>query len=218
MRFDAMHAVTGPYAMEILETGSAPSGHGDQRHTAGGLRRRPPGPEPGPCPRAGRADPGPAAVDFGSRLRRRRRPQHDPGPGLLRHAERQPRRARRQRHLAPGYKARHRRRRPLHAHQPGRRPGRRGAGRRLLRDADRLEVLRQPARRGPITLCGEESFGTGSDHVREKDGLWAVLFWLNLLAVRAVGRRDRREHWRRFGRNYYTRHDYEGVDATRPAA
>lgn len=67
---------------------------------------------------------------------------------------------------------------------------------------------------GRITLCGEESFGTGSDHVREKDGLWAVLFWLNLLAVRQQSVAEiLSEHWRRFGRNFYTRHDYEGVDA-----
>ena len=66
---------------------------------------------------------------------------------------------------------------------------------------------------GKVTLCGEESFGTGSDHVREKDGLWAVLFWLNLLAVRKQSVADiLRAHWRRFGRNYYSRHDYEGVD------
>jgi phosphoglucomutase len=64
-----------------------------------------------------------------------------------------------------------------------------------------------------ITLCGEESFGTGSDHVREKDGLWAVLFWLNLLAVRRQSVAEIvQEHWRRFGRNYYTRHDYEGIE------
>ncbi len=64
-----------------------------------------------------------------------------------------------------------------------------------------------------ITLCGEESFGTGSDHVREKDGLWAVLFWLNLLAVRKQSvAAIVQEHWRRFGRNFYTRHDYEGID------
>jgi len=64
-----------------------------------------------------------------------------------------------------------------------------------------------------ITLCGEESFGTGSDHVREKDGLWAVLFWLNLLAVRKKSVQEIvRAHWRRFGRNYYTRHDYEALD------
>jgi len=64
-----------------------------------------------------------------------------------------------------------------------------------------------------ITLCGEESFGTGSDHVREKDGLWAVLFWLNLLAVRQQSVKEIvQQHWRRFGRNFYTRYDYEGVD------
>ncbi|HOM11991.1 MAG TPA: alpha-D-glucose phosphate-specific phosphoglucomutase [Rubrivivax sp.] len=64
------------------------------------------------------------------------------------------------------------------------------------------------------TLCGEESAGTGSDHVREKDGLWAVLFWLNILAVRGIGVEQLvREHWARFGRNVYSRHDYEGVDA-----
>ncbi len=67
---------------------------------------------------------------------------------------------------------------------------------------------------GKITLCGEESFGTGSDHVREKDGLWAVLFWLNLLAVRQQSVAEiLRAHWQQYGRNVYARHDYEGVDA-----
>jgi phosphoglucomutase len=67
---------------------------------------------------------------------------------------------------------------------------------------------------GMATLCGEESFGTGSDHVREKDGLWAVLFWLNLLAARKQGVAEIvRDHWARYGRNYYSRHDYEGVDS-----
>jgi phosphoglucomutase len=67
---------------------------------------------------------------------------------------------------------------------------------------------------GRITLCGEESAGTGSDHVREKDGLWAVLLWLNVIA--ATGKRADaivREHWAEFGRDYYSRHDYEEVDA-----
>ena len=67
---------------------------------------------------------------------------------------------------------------------------------------------------GLATLCGEESYGTGSDHIREKDGLWAVLFWLNLVA--ATGKSVNQlveEHWARFGRNYYSRHDYEAVDA-----
>ncbi len=69
---------------------------------------------------------------------------------------------------------------------------------------------------GRITLCGEESFGTGSDHVREKDGLWAVLFWLNVLAVRKESvAATVRTHWSQFGRNVYTRHDYEGVDSDR---
>jgi phosphoglucomutase len=66
---------------------------------------------------------------------------------------------------------------------------------------------------GMCTLCGEESAGTGSDHVREKDGLWAVLFWLNILAVRGESvEQIVREHWQRYGRNVYSRHDYEGVD------
>lgn len=66
---------------------------------------------------------------------------------------------------------------------------------------------------GKITFCGEESFGTGSDHVREKDGLWAVLAWLNLLAARKQSvEAIVRDHWRSFGRNYYSRHDYEAID------
>lgn len=65
---------------------------------------------------------------------------------------------------------------------------------------------------GKVTLCGEESFGTGSDHVREKDGLWAVLFWLNILAVRKQSvEAIVHEHWQKYGRNVYSRHDYEGL-------
>ncbi len=65
---------------------------------------------------------------------------------------------------------------------------------------------------GQVTLCGEESYGTGSSHVREKDGLWAILFWLSLQA--ATGKSVQtlvQEHWRIYGRNYYTRHDYEAI-------
>ncbi len=66
---------------------------------------------------------------------------------------------------------------------------------------------------GMATICGEESAGTGSSHVREKDGLWAVLLWLNILAVRKQSVLEIvREHWRTYGRNYYSRHDYEGVE------
>ncbi len=65
---------------------------------------------------------------------------------------------------------------------------------------------------GKVTLCGEESFGTGSNHVREKDGLWAVLFWLNILAVRKQSVESIvREHWATYGRNFYSRYDYEGL-------
>ncbi len=67
---------------------------------------------------------------------------------------------------------------------------------------------------GRVTICGEESAGTGSSHVREKDGLWAVLLWLNIIAARGQSVDDIvRDHWKTYGRNYYTRHDYEEVDA-----
>lgn len=66
---------------------------------------------------------------------------------------------------------------------------------------------------GMATICGEESAGTGSDHVREKDGVWAVLLWLNILAVRKIPVDDlARDHWAKFGRNYYARHDYEAIE------
>lgn len=72
---------------------------------------------------------------------------------------------------------------------------------------------------GKITLCGEESYGTSSNHIREKDGIWAILFWLNLLAVtgKTVGEIVH-EHWRKYGRNYYSRHDYVSIDSKRAAA
>ena len=67
---------------------------------------------------------------------------------------------------------------------------------------------------GMATICGEESAGTGSDHVREKDGLWAVLLWLDILSARKESVLDiMRDHWKTYGRNYYARHDYEEVAA-----
>ncbi len=72
---------------------------------------------------------------------------------------------------------------------------------------------------GKVTLCGEESYGTGSGHVREKDGLWAVLFWLNLLAATGKSVEELvRAHWSRFGRHYYSRHDWEGIPTERADA
>ncbi len=72
---------------------------------------------------------------------------------------------------------------------------------------------------GMATICGEESAGTGSDHVREKDGVWAVLLWLNILAVRKISAEAlARDHWARFGRNYYARHDYEAIETDKANA
>ncbi len=72
---------------------------------------------------------------------------------------------------------------------------------------------------GKATFCGEESAGTGSNHVREKDGLWAVLLWLNVLAVRRQSVAEiARDHWSTYGRNYYARHDYEGLETARADA
>ena len=72
---------------------------------------------------------------------------------------------------------------------------------------------------GLATICGEESAGTGSDHIREKDGLWAVLLWLNILVVRGISVDAlARDHWARFGRNYYARHDYEAIASERADA
>jgi phosphoglucomutase len=72
---------------------------------------------------------------------------------------------------------------------------------------------------GKVTLCGEESFGTGSDHVREKDGLWAVLLWLNVLAVRRQAISEIvRDHWRKYGRYFYSRYDYEDVESAAASA
>jgi phosphoglucomutase len=69
---------------------------------------------------------------------------------------------------------------------------------------------------GRVTLCGEESFGTGSDHVREKDGLWAVLMWLNILAVRKQSVSEiLQHHWLQYGRNYYSRHDFEAIETVK---
>jgi phosphoglucomutase len=72
---------------------------------------------------------------------------------------------------------------------------------------------------GKATICGEESFGTGSDHVREKDGLWAILLWLNILAVRKQSVAEiLREHWAKYGRNYYSRHDFERIETAKADA
>jgi phosphoglucomutase len=216
MRFDAMHAVTGPYAQAVFtERLGAP---------AGSVMNGVPLPDFG----GGHPDPNPTyaeelvatmfgadAPDFGAasdgdgdrNMIVGRRFIVTPSDSLAVLAANA--------HLVPGYAA-----------------GLKGVARSMPTSAavDRVaQALGIPCYETPtgwkffgnlldagrITLCGEESAGTGSDHVREKDGLWAVLFWLNILAVRGESvEAIVRDHWRRFGRNYYSRHDYEAVDST----
>jgi phosphoglucomutase len=215
MRFDAMHAITGPYATQILEKtlGAEPGTvlNGTPEPDFGGEH-----PDPNLVHAAALVEltRGSAGIDFAAA---------SDGDGdrnmiLGRNCFVTPSDS-----LAVMVANAH--------HIKGYKGGIRGVARSMptSRAADRVaEVLGLPCYETPtgwkffgnlldagkITLCGEESFGTGSDHVREKDGLWAVLFWLNLLAVRRQSVREiLDEHWRRFGRHYYTRHDYEGVDA-----
>ena len=212
--FDAMSAVTGPYAREILEKRLGFTGavrNGTPLEDFGGHH---------PDPNLVHARDlyelmmGPDAPDFGAasdgdgdrNLIIGRRRFVTPSDSLAMLAANA--------HLAPGYK-----------------DGLKGIARSMPTSAaaDRVaEKLGIPEFETPTgwkffgnlldagmaTICGEESAGTGSDHVREKDGLWAVLLWLNILAVtgKSVDRLAR-DHWATYGRNYYARHDYEGVDS-----
>ncbi len=214
MRFDAMHAITGPYAREILENrlGAEPGTvlNGIPREDFGGIH---PDPNLVHAQALVEMTRGSKGLDFAAasdgdgdrNMILGRDCFVTPSDSLAILAANA--------HLIPGY-----------------RQGIRGIARSMptsqaaKRVADFLgvECYETPTGwkffgnlldAGRITLCGEESFGTGSDHVREKDGLWAVLFWLNLLAVRQQSVAEiLADHWRRFGRNFYTRHDYEGLD------
>ncbi len=221
MAFDAMHAVTGPYAHEILEKrlGFAPGTvrNGEPLEDFGGHH-----PDPNLvhakvlydlmmdhefAPAFGAASDG----DGDRNLIIGKGRFITPSDSLAMLAANA--------HLAPGY-----------------RQGLKGIARSMPTSAaaDRVaEALGIPAFETPTgwkffgnlldagmaTICGEESAGTGSDHVREKDGLWAVLLWLNVLAVTGKSvDRIAREHWARFGRNYYARHDYEAVDSAQAEA
>lgn len=215
MRFDAMHAVTGPYAYELFEKrlGAGPGTvmNGVPKDDFGGGH-----PDPNPVYAAEliealRADSG---IAFGAASDGDGDRNLIVGPGgvvvspsdslavLAANA-----------HLAPGYAA-----------------GLKGVARSMptSRAVDRvakemgLPLYETPTGwkffgnlldAGKITLCGEESAGTGSDHIREKDGIWAVLLWLNILAARKLSVDEiLADHWRRFGRDYYARHDYEELD------
>ena len=220
MAFDAMSAVTGPYALEILECRLG--------FPAGTVRNGTPLPDFGghhPDPNLVHARElyesmmGPDAPDLGAasdgdgdrNLIIGRGRFVTPSDSLAMLAANA--------HLAPGYAG-----------------GLKGIARSMPTSAaaDRVAAaLGVPAFETPTgwkffgnlldaglaTICGEESAGTGSDHVREKDGLWAVLLWLNILAVTGKSvDRIARDHWTRYGRNYYARHDYEAVETARADA
>lgn len=214
MRFDAMHAVTGPYAREILERRlGAQEGtvlRGEPRPDFGG---EPPDPNLVHARELVDIMQAPGAPDFGAACDGDGDRNMILGAGVFVTPSDSVAILAANAMLVPGYRA-----------------GLKGVARSMPTShaLDRVaEALGIPCYETPtgwkyfgnlfdaglITLCGEESFGTGSDHVREKDGLWAVLFWLQLLAARrepvaAVVR----EHWRTYGRDFYTRHDYEGLD------
>ncbi|MFT6103830.1 MAG: phosphoglucomutase [Paracoccaceae bacterium] len=213
MRFDAMHAVTGPYAMAILEQNlGAPAGtvmNGVPSEDFGGGH-----PDPNPVWAKALIDIMMAkdAPDFGAasdgdgdrNMIVGRGVYVTPSDSLAVLAANA--------HLAPGYAA-----------------GLAGIARSMPTSgasdlvAEKLEIasFETPTGwkffgnlldAGKATICGEESAGTGSNHVREKDGLWAVLLWLSILAAkRASVAQVMQDHWRSFGRNYYSRHDYEAV-------
>ncbi|WP_071798323.1 alpha-D-glucose phosphate-specific phosphoglucomutase [Natronohydrobacter thiooxidans] len=215
LRFDAMHAITGPYAHEILENrlGAAPGSvvNGTPSPDFGGGH---PDPNPIWAHELMTAMYAPDAPDFGAasdgdgdrNMIVGRNCYVSPSDSLAVLADLA--------HLAPGYA-----------------DGLAGVARSMPTSAavDRvaaakgIDCFETPTGwkffgnlldAGRATLCGEESAGTGSNHVREKDGLWAVLLWLNILASTGKGVSElMADHWARYGRNYYSRHDYEEVDS-----
>src|SRR3954468_11249117 len=215
MRFDAMHAVTGPYAKEILE-GRLGAPEGTARNFV-------------PLPDFGGHHPDPNLVhakhlydemmsadapDFGAASDGDGDRNLIIGKGIFVTPSDSVAMLAANARLAPGYK-----------------DGLKGIARSMPTSgaADRVAhklgvgIYETPTGwkffgnlldAGMATICGEESAGTGSSHVREKDGLWAVLLWLNILAARKQSVAEIvREHWRKYGRNYYSRHDYEEVDS-----
>ena len=215
MRFDAMSAVSGPYAKAILEGMlGAPEGTVINAVPLEDFGGHHPDPNPVNAAELIALMAGPTAPDFGAasdgdadrNMIVGRKFDVTPSDSLAVLAANAT--------AAPGYRG-----------------GIRGIARSMptSRAADRVaEALGVPCYETPTgwkylgtlldadkaTLCGEESYGTGSNHVREKDGLWAVLFWLNLIA--ATGKSVQEivtEHWSKYGRNYYSRHDYEGIDS-----
>lgn len=216
MRFDAMHAVTGPYATEIFERRlGAPAGtvvNRDPLPDFGGLA---PDPNLVHARELVSAMNGPDAPDFGAASDGDGDRNMLLGPGFFVTPSDSLAALAANAHIAPGYAK-----------------GLVGVARSMptSRAVDQvaadlgISCYETPTGwkhfgnlldAGLVSLCGEESFGTGSDHLREKDGVWAVLFWLNILAARQQSvEATMREHWRRYGRHYYSRHDYADLDGS----
>ncbi len=214
LRFDAMHAVTGPYATEILQHRlGAPTGsviNATPSEDFGGGH-----PDPNPVWAKPLYDLmlGPDAPDFGAASDGDGDRNMVLGRGIYVAPSDSLAVLAANAHLVPGYAG-----------------GIAGVARSMPTSAasDRvaqklgIEAFQTPTGwkffgnlldAGRVTLCGEESAGTGSNHVREKDGLWAVLMWLNILAVRNLPVAALvRDHWADYGRDFYSRHDYEGID------
>ncbi len=215
LRFDAMHAITGPYATEILERRLGAAGGSVVNATPlpdfGGGH-----PDPNPIWAKDLMDHmmGPDAPDFGAASDGDGDRNMVVGRGIYVGPSDSLAVLAANAHLAPGYAE-----------------GLMGAARSMptsgavdrVAEALGIACYETPTGwkffgnlldAGRATICGEESAGTGSDHVREKDGLWAVLLWLNILAVSGKSVAEiMADHWATYGRNYYSRHDYEGVDA-----
>ena len=215
MRFDAMSAITGPYALRILEEElGAPAGtvvNGTPEPDFGGHH---PDPNLVHCADLVALMNGPDAPDLGAASDGDGDRNLIHGPALFVAPSDSLALLAANAHLAPGYAG-----------------GLKGVARSMPTSAAVDRVARKLGiacyetptgwkffgnllDAGMASLCGEESAGTGSDHVREKDGLWAVLLWLNILAVRKQGIAEIvRAHWAELGRNYYSRHDYEAIDS-----
>ncbi|MER8907190.1 alpha-D-glucose phosphate-specific phosphoglucomutase [Mesorhizobium sp. M0854] len=220
MRFDAMHAVTGPYAKEILENRlGAPNGTARNFIPLPDFGGHHPDPNLVHAKHLYDEMMGPDAPDFGAASDGDGDRNLIIGKGIFITPSDSVAMLAANAHLAPGYKA-----------------GLKGIARSMPTSgaADRVAeklgigIYETPTGwkffgnlldAGMATICGEESAGTGSNHVREKDGLWAVLLWLNILAVRGESAKQIvTQHWTAYGRNYYSRHDYEEVETDRANA
>lgn len=214
LRFDAMHAITGPYAKAILERAlGAPEGSVVNATPSPDFGGGHPDPNPIWAHELMAAMMGADAPDFGAASDGDGDRNMIVGRGIYVTPSDSLAVLAANAHLAPGYSA-----------------GLKGVARSMptsraldrVAEAKGLACYETPTGwkffgnlldAGRITLCGEESAGTGSDHVREKDGLWAVLLWLSVLAETGKSVADLlTEHWAAYGRNYYSRHDYEAVD------